>query len=169
MDWNEGFWKLFGLTVFFFFDPCCLRLQKQCSGDIFVCLESLILSFTCNLFAYLKFHTDWGRVISKIKQNELDCCDTAPLKVTRLLWPTCNDNLHVLSCCVNPRGSYHLRRKTEKSSWKMVHVIPFAKYQKIWPVIYDNAILIFCSFESVQLVWIGYTLWWIVLPLHQIL
>ena len=46
---------------------------------IFVCLESLILSFPCNFLAYFKFHTDWGRVIGKIKQNELDCRDTAPL------------------------------------------------------------------------------------------
>ena len=46
---------------------------------MFVCLGSLILSFTCNFFAYFKFHSDWGRVIGKIKQNELDCRDTAPL------------------------------------------------------------------------------------------
>ena len=44
-----------------------------------ICL-SLILSFTCNFFAYFKFHSDWGRVIGKIEQNELDCRDTAPLK-----------------------------------------------------------------------------------------
>ena len=31
------------------------------------------------LFAYFKFHSDLGRVIGKIKQNELDCRDTAPL------------------------------------------------------------------------------------------
>ena len=49
------------------------------SGDIFVCLEFLILSFTWNFFAYFKFHSDWGRVIGKIKQNELDCRNTAPL------------------------------------------------------------------------------------------
>ena len=36
------------------------------------------LSFTCNFFAYFKFHSDWGRVIGKIQQNELDCRDTAP-------------------------------------------------------------------------------------------
>ena len=41
---------------------------------------SLILSFTCNFFAYFKFHSDLGRVIGKIKQNELDCGDTAPLR-----------------------------------------------------------------------------------------
>ena len=38
-----------------------------------------MLSFTCIFFAYFKFHSDWGRVIAKIKQNELDCRDTAPL------------------------------------------------------------------------------------------
>ena len=56
-----------------------MQLQKQCSGDIFVCLGSLILSFTCNFFAYFKFQSNLGRVIGKIKQNELDCRDTAPL------------------------------------------------------------------------------------------
>ena len=42
------------------------------------CLESLILSFLCNFLAYFKFHSDWRRVIGKIKQNELDCRATAP-------------------------------------------------------------------------------------------
>ena len=37
------------------------------------------MSFTCNFFAYFKFHGDWGRVIGKIKQNELDCRYAAPL------------------------------------------------------------------------------------------
>ena len=39
-----------------------------------------MFSFKCNFFAYFKFHTDWGRVIGKIKQDELDYRDTAPLK-----------------------------------------------------------------------------------------
>ena len=51
---------------------------------MFVCLGSLILSFTCNFFAYSKFHSDWGREIGKIKQNELDCHDTAPLSDSNL-------------------------------------------------------------------------------------
>ena len=51
---------------------------------MFVCLGSLILSFTCNFFAYSKFHSDWGREIGKIKQNELDCRDTAPLSDSNL-------------------------------------------------------------------------------------
>ena len=46
---------------------------------IFVFLESLILSFPYNFFADFKFHTDWGRAIGKIKQNEQDRRDTAPL------------------------------------------------------------------------------------------
>ena len=36
-----------------------------------------------NFFAYFKFHSDWGRVIGKIKQNELDCRDTAPFMCQR--------------------------------------------------------------------------------------
>ena len=36
-------------------------------------------SITCTFFAYIKFHSDCGRAISKIKQNEQDCHDTAPL------------------------------------------------------------------------------------------
>ena len=39
------------------------------------------MSFTCKFFAYFKFYSDWGRVIGKIKQNELDCCDIAPLSI----------------------------------------------------------------------------------------
>ena len=53
--------------------------KKLCSGHTFVCLGSLILSFTYNFFAYFKFHSNWGRIIGKIKQKELDCCDTGPL------------------------------------------------------------------------------------------
>ena len=32
-------------------------------------------------FAHIKFHSDCGRAIGKIKQNEQDCRDTAPLRV----------------------------------------------------------------------------------------
>ena len=32
-----------------------------------------------DFFAFFKFLSDWGRVIGKINQNKLDCCDTAPL------------------------------------------------------------------------------------------
>ena len=50
-------------------------------SPLLVCLKSLILSFTCNFFAYFKFYSNGGQIIGKIKQNELDCRDTAPLKV----------------------------------------------------------------------------------------
>ena len=42
---------------------------------------TVLLSFTCNFFAYFKFHSDWRRVIGKIKQNELDSRDTASLNL----------------------------------------------------------------------------------------
>ena len=45
----------------------------------------MILSFPCNFFVCFKFLSDLGRVIGKIKQNELDCRDTAPLIVFRFL------------------------------------------------------------------------------------
>ena len=59
---------------------------------MFLCLGSLILSFTYKLFAYFKFHSDWGRVTGKIKQNELDCRDTASLNYgTEILLPTSSE------------------------------------------------------------------------------
>ena len=39
------------------------------------CWEVMLFNF----FAYFKFHSNWGRVIGKIKKSELDCHDTAPL------------------------------------------------------------------------------------------
>ena len=51
---------------------------------MFLYLGSLILSFTYNFFAYFKFHSDWGGVIGKITQNELECRDTAPLSDLKL-------------------------------------------------------------------------------------
>ena len=46
-----------------------------------ICLSRISDFVICMLFLCLqfKFHSDWGRVIDKIKQNELDCRDTAPL------------------------------------------------------------------------------------------
>ena len=47
-----------------------------------ICLSriSACVIYVLNFFAYFKFHSDWGRVTGKIKQNELDCRDTVPLK-----------------------------------------------------------------------------------------
>ena len=53
---------------------------------MFVCLESLTLTFTCNFLAYFKFHNDWGRVIGKIKQNELDCRDTTSFSFLSIVY-----------------------------------------------------------------------------------
>ena len=82
-DWNGlklGFLKTVQRNSFSKLIPAACNFKNN-SGDIFVCLGSMILSFTCNFFAYFKFHSDWGRVIGKIKQNELDCRDTAPLSL----------------------------------------------------------------------------------------
>ena len=49
------------------------------TGHICLSLISDSVWFTCNFFAYFRFHSDLGRVIGKIKQNELDSRDTAPL------------------------------------------------------------------------------------------
>ena len=68
---------------------------KNNAQETFVCLRSLILSFTCNFFAYnFKFHSDWGRLIGKMKQKEPDCHDTAPLKTTE---NQLTDHLHQLT------------------------------------------------------------------------
>ena len=86
-DWNGlkfGFLKAVQANSFSKLIAAACTFKKKCSEDIFVCLGSLILSFTCNFFAYFKFHCDWGRVIGKIKQNELDCRDTVPLKDSAL-------------------------------------------------------------------------------------
>ena len=63
------------------------RVFENCSA----CLGSLILPFTFNFFAYFKFHSDWGRVIGKIKQQDLDCHDTAPL-IDRTAGEICFDH-----------------------------------------------------------------------------
>ena len=42
-------------------------------------ISDFVVYMNC-FFAYVKSHCEEGRVISKIKQNELDCRDTAPLK-----------------------------------------------------------------------------------------
>ena len=78
-DWNGlklGFLKTVQPNSFSKLIPAACNFKNN---DKFVFLGSLILSFTCNFFAYFKFHSDWGRVIGKIKQNGLDCRDAAPL------------------------------------------------------------------------------------------
>ena len=72
-----------------------------------ICLSgSLILSFTCNFFAYFKFHSDWGRVIGKIKQNELACV-SSPFNVPQNLYVQgLWDGAYSLSSLSETRKSY---------------------------------------------------------------
>ena len=80
-DWNGlkfGFLKTVQPNSFSKLIPGAYKFKNN-AQETYVCLGSLILSF-CNFFAYFKFHSDWGRVIGKIKQNELDGRDTAPFK-----------------------------------------------------------------------------------------
>ena len=83
-DWNGlklGFLNTVQPNSFSKLVPAACSFKNNAQEDIFGCLGSLILSFTCNFFAYFKLHSDWGRVIGKIKQNEQDCRDTAPLSL----------------------------------------------------------------------------------------
>ena len=80
-DWNWlklGFLKTVQPNSFLILISAVCNFKNNAQGT-YVCLESLMLSFPCNFSAYFKFNSDWGRVIGKIKQNELDYRDTAPL------------------------------------------------------------------------------------------
>ena len=59
-----------------------LGFLKTVQPNSFSKLMSAVCNFKNNVFTYFKFHSGWGRVIGKIKQNELDCRDTAPLNKT---------------------------------------------------------------------------------------
>ena len=71
-----------------------------------ICLSRIsdfVISF--NFFAYYKFYSDWGRVVGKIKQNELDCRDTAPLKNGNLVGLINPSQLPIYSCSRHPLQS----------------------------------------------------------------
>ena len=96
-DWNGlklGFLKTVQPNSFSKLTPAACNFKNN-AQETFVCLGSLILSFTCNFFAYFKFHSDWGRVIGKIKQNELDAV-TQPLQAIQLHYPVDSAN-HLLN------------------------------------------------------------------------
>ena len=86
-DWNGlklGFLKTVQPNSFSKLIPAACNFKNHAQETyLFVSgtFGSLILLFTCNFFAYFKFHSDRRRVIGKIKQNELDYRDTAPLIV----------------------------------------------------------------------------------------
>ena len=68
-DWNGfklGFLKTVQPNNFSKLVPAACSFKNNNTQETFVCLRSLILSFTCNFFAYFKFHSDRGRVIGNI-------------------------------------------------------------------------------------------------------
>ena len=81
-DWNglkSGLLKTVQPNSFSTLIPAACNFKNNALGLRHICLRSLILSLICNFFAYFELHSNWRRVIGKIKQNELDSCDTAPL------------------------------------------------------------------------------------------
>ena len=104
-DWNYGFLKTVQPQSFSKLTGAVCNF-KNYTQETFVCLGSLILSVTCNFFAYFKFHSDWRRLIGKIKQNKLDCRDTAPLKFVFCV-------AHFLSMTWSPR-TLQFHNKTKK-------------------------------------------------------
>ena len=82
-DWNGlklGFLKTVEPNSFSkFISPVCNF--KNNSQETYLFVSNLWL---CHLhkisLLIFKFHSDWGRIIGKIKQNVLDCHDTAPLR-----------------------------------------------------------------------------------------
>ena len=80
-DWNGsklGFLKTVQPNSFSKLIPVACNFRNN-AQETYLFVLDLFLSFTCNFFAYFKFHCDWGRVNGKIKQNELDCRDSVPL------------------------------------------------------------------------------------------
>ena len=80
-DWNGlklGFLKTVQPNSFWKFISAVCNFKNNVQ-ETFVCLKSLTLLFPCNFFVYFKLHSYGGRVIGKIKENDLDCRDTAPL------------------------------------------------------------------------------------------
>ena len=80
-DWNGlkfGFLKTVQPNSFSKLIPAACNFINNAQETYLFVSDLWYLSFTCNFCAYFKFHSDWGRVIGKIKQTELDCHDTAP-------------------------------------------------------------------------------------------
>ena len=74
-DWNGlklGFLKTVQPNSFSKLIPTACNFKNN-AQETYLFVSDL---WFCHL---LKFHSDWGRVIGKIKQNELDRRDTAPL------------------------------------------------------------------------------------------
>ena len=82
-DWNGlklGFLKTVQPNSFSKLIPAACNFINNAQETYLFVSDLWYLSFTCNFCAYFKLQSDWGRVIGKIKQTELDCHDTAPLR-----------------------------------------------------------------------------------------
>ena len=102
-DWNGlklGFLKTVQPNSFSKLSLCCLQLQNM-SPETYLFVSNLwFCHLHVNFFAYFKFHSDWGRVIGKIKQNDLDCRDTAPLTYMIFLFSTIKGTSCLHTCKV---------------------------------------------------------------------
>ena len=80
-DWNGlklGFLKTVQPNSFSELIPAAWNFKNN-AQETYLFVADL---WFCHLHvAYFKFHGDWGRLIGKIEQNELDCRDTAPLTI----------------------------------------------------------------------------------------
>ena len=79
-DWNGlklGFLKTVQPNSFSKFISAVYNLKKNAQETYLFVLSLRFQSFTWNVIC--KFHSNWGQVIGKIKQNEPDRRDTAPL------------------------------------------------------------------------------------------
>ena len=69
-DWNGlklGFLKTVQPNSFSKLIPSACNFKNNAQETYLFLSDLWFLSFTCNFFAYFKFHSDWGRVIGKIK------------------------------------------------------------------------------------------------------
>ena len=104
-DWNGlklGFLKTVQPNSFSKLIPAACNFKNNAQetylfvSDLWFCHLHVISLLTLSSVAR------WGRVIGKIKQNELDCRDTAPLHVPILLaarnWPGRKDCKELMLC-----------------------------------------------------------------------
>ena len=79
-DWNRlklGFLKTVQPNSFSKLIPAACNFKNNAQETYLFLIDLWFCQFICNFFAYFKFHSNWGQVIGKIKQTELDCRDTA--------------------------------------------------------------------------------------------
>ena len=74
-DWN---WLRLGFLKTVRPNSFSKLIPAACSFKVML-RRHICLSQISDFVMYMQFHSDWGRVIGKIKENELDCRDAAPL------------------------------------------------------------------------------------------